>query len=124
MKGPAWLSRIETLGTTVVVLLIGSMMLWSEALVRGWRLTITIGSAALVYVVGLTIFGRKSDPSTLAWWPFAFTGFAAGAVGELINAKFLITRELLSAGLTGIAIGTAQWTALRVWIRLTRSRAA
>ena len=99
-------------------------MLWSQSLVRGQRLTITIASAGLVYVVCLVIFGRRSDPRDIAWWPFVVAGCTAGAVGELINAKFLITRELLSAGLTGIAIGTAQWLALRVWIRLTRSRAA
>lgn len=120
MRGPAWLSRIETLGTTIIVLLIGSMMLWSEALVRGRRLTITIAGAALVYVVSLMTFGRSSNSNGIAWWPFAVAGFTAGAVGELINAQFLITRELLSAGLTGSAIGTAQWTALRVWIGLTR----
>jgi len=33
-REPAWLWRIEMFGTTLVVLLIGSMMLWSEALVR------------------------------------------------------------------------------------------
>jgi len=124
MRGAVWLLRIATLGPTLVVLLIGSMMLWSEALVRGRLLTITIASAALVYIVSLMMFGRRSDPHEIAWWPFVVAGFAAGAVGELINAQFLITRELLSAGLTGIAIGTAQWTALRVWIRLTRGRAA
>ena len=124
MRGPAWLARIETLGTTLIVLLIGSMMLWSEALVRGWRLTITIASAGLVYVVGLIVLGRKSYADGIAWWPFAVAGFAAGAVGELINAKFLVTRELLNAGLTGTAIGTAQWMALRVWIRLRQAGAA
>jgi hypothetical protein len=123
MRGPAWLSRIETLGTTLVVLLIGSMMLWSEALVRGWRLTITIASAALVYIVSLMMLCRRSDPNRVVGWPFVVAGFAAGAVGELINAQFLITRELLTAGLTGVAIGAAQWTALRVWVRLTRGRA-
>lgn len=110
-------------GTTLVVLLIGSMMLWSEAVVRGERLTITIGSAVILYVVGLVVFGHRSDPNGISWWPFVAAGFAAGAVGELINAQFLVTRELLSAGLTGIVIGTAHWTALRVWIRLTRGRA-
>src|SRR2546423_6435736 len=113
MRGPAWLSRIETLGTTLVVLLIGSMMLWSEALMGGRRLTITIASAALVYIVSLMMWGRRSDPNGIAWWPFVVAGFAAGAVGELINAQFLVTRELLTAGLTGVAIGSAQWTALR-----------
>jgi hypothetical protein len=106
-----------------VVLLIGSMMLWSEAVVRGPRLVITIASAALVYLISLGVMGRGTARPAIAWWPFAVAGFAGGAVGELINAKFLITRELLIAGLTGIAIGTAQWTALRVWIRLRRGGA-
>jgi hypothetical protein len=108
------------LGTTIVVLLIGSMMLWSEALVRGKRLTITIASAVLLYVAGLVVFARSSDPNGIAWWPFVVAGFVAGAVAELINAQFLVTRELLLAGLTGVVIGTAQWTALRVWIRVRR----
>ena len=111
---------IQKLGTTLVVLLIGSMMLWSEAVVRGWRLTITIASAAVVYVVALMLFGRRSDPAGIGWWPFAVAGFGAGAVGELINAKFLVTPELLTAGLTGLVIGTAQWAALRIWIQLTK----
>jgi hypothetical protein len=108
------------LGTTIVVLLIGSMMLWSEALVRGMRLTVTIASAVLVYVAGLLGFGRTSDPGGIAWWPFGLAGFAAGVVAELINAQFMVTVELLLAGLTGVVIGTAQWAALRVWIRVRR----
>jgi hypothetical protein len=108
------------LGTTIVVLLIGSMMLWYEAVARGRRLTITIASAALLYVVGLVWFGRRSDPNGIAWWPFVAAGFLAGAVAELINAQFMVTGELLMAGLTGGVIGTAQWTALRVWIRVRR----
>jgi hypothetical protein len=115
---------IEKLGTTLVVLLVGSMMLWSEAMVRGWRLILTIASAVLVYVAGLMLLGRKGDPHGIAWWPFAAAGFAAGAVGELINAKFLVTGELVSAGLTGVVIGTAQWAALRIWIRTTRGGVA
>ena len=31
----AWLTRIETLGTTVVVLMIGAMALWSKSAVQG-----------------------------------------------------------------------------------------
>jgi hypothetical protein len=117
-RGPAWLARIEMLGTTLVVLLIGIMMLWSEAAVRGRRLAITIASAVLLYVIGLVVFGRRSDPNRIAWLPFAVAGFAAGAVAELIHAQFMVTRELLSAGLTGVVIGTAHWVALRAWIHL------
>jgi hypothetical protein len=121
---PDWLSRIETLGTTVVVLMVGSMMIWHEAAVREGRLVLTIGSAVLLYVVALVVFGRRSEPSRIAWWPFAFAGLATGAVAGLINAKFLMTRELFAAAATGMVIGTAHWAALRVWIHLTERRAA
>ena len=119
-RGPNWLFRIEMVGTTLVVLLIGSMMLWSEAVVRGDRLAVTIASAGLVYVAGLVGFGRSSALNHIAWWPFGLAGFASGAVAELINAQFMVTVELLLAGLTGVVIGTAQWTALRIWIRIRR----
>jgi len=121
---PSWLARIETLGTTIVVLMVGSMMLWYEAIEREHRLAVTIGSAVLLYVVALVVFGRRSEPSRIAWWPFAFAGLASGAMAELINAKFLVTRELFVAAATGVVIGTAHWAALRVWIRLTERRAA
>jgi len=113
---PAWLSRIETLGTTIVVVMIGSMMIWHEAIVRERRLIVTIVSAILLYVAVLVLGGRRSDPSRIAWWPFALAGLATGAVAELINAKFLVTRELFLAAITGIIIGTAHWVALRIWI--------
>ena len=58
---PGWLTRIETLGTTVVVLMVGSMMIWNEAAERGRRLMITIGCAVLVYVVVLVLSGRRSE---------------------------------------------------------------
>lgn len=112
------------LGTTIIVLMVGSMVLWYEAVERERRLTITIGSAMLVYVVGLVMFGRRSDPTSIAWRPFALAGLLAGAVAELINAQFLITSELFVASLTGVIIGTAHWTALRVWIHLTQRREA
>jgi hypothetical protein len=121
---PAWLWRIETLGTTLIVLLIGGMMIWYEAIERGARLLITIGSAALLYPLALVLFARRSDPVRIAWWPFALAGLGAGAVAELINAQFMITRELLIACVTGIVIGTAQWIALRVWIGLTEREVA
>jgi hypothetical protein len=117
---PAWLTRIETLGTTLVVLMIGSMMIWHEAVVRERRLAVTIGSAVLLYVAALVGLGRRSDPSRIAWWPFGIAGVATGAVAELINAKFLVTSELFIAAATGVVIGSAHWAALRVWIALTR----
>jgi hypothetical protein len=119
---PDWLSRIETLGTTAVVLMVGSMMIWYEAVERNRRLVFTIGSAVLFYIVGLVLLGRHSAPARIAWWPFACAGMATGAVAELINAKFLVTSELFVAAATGVAIGTAHWAALRVWIRLTERR--
>jgi hypothetical protein len=121
---PVWLSRIETLGTTLIVLLVGGMMIWYEALERGTRLAVTIGSAILLYPLALVFFGRRSNPAHIAWWPFALAGVAAGAVAELINAQFMVTRELLIATATGVVIGTAQWFALRVWIGLTGRRTA
>jgi len=120
---PDWLSRIETLGTTIVVLMVGSMMIWYEAAERERRLAFTIGSAVLLYVVALVVFGRRSEPSRIAWWPFAFAGLTTGAIAELINAKFLVTRESFVAAATGVVIGTAHWAALRVWIRLSARRA-
>jgi uncharacterized YccA/Bax inhibitor family protein len=120
---PEWLSRIETLGTTAVVLMVGSMMIWYEAAEREGRLALTIGSAVFLYIVTLVLFGRRSEPSRIAWWPFAFAGLVTGAVSELINAKFLVTRELFVAAITGVVIGTAHWGALRLWIGLTQRRA-
>lgn len=121
---PVWLSRIETLGTTLIVLLVGGMMIWYEALERETRLAVTIGSAVLFYPLALVFFGRRSNPAHIAWWPFALAGVAAGAVAELINAQFMVTRELLVASATGVVIGTAQWIALCVWIGLTGRRTA
>jgi hypothetical protein len=121
--GPGWLTRIETLGTTVVVSLVGSMMIWHEAVERDRRLVVTIGAAVLLYVAALAGFGWRSATSHLAWWPFAAAGFLSGAVSELFNARFLVTRELFVAAVTGVVIGTAHWTALRVWIGLTENRA-
>jgi hypothetical protein len=120
---PGWLSRIETLGTTAVVLMVGSMMIWYEAVERGRRLVFTIGSAVLFYLAALALFGWRSAPARIAWWPFASAGLATGVVAELINARFLVTREMFVAAATGVAIGTAHWAALRVWIRLTERRA-
>jgi hypothetical protein len=120
---PDWLSRIETLGTTAVVLMVGSMMIWYEAVEREGRLALTIGSAVFLYIVTLVLFGRRSEPSRIAWWPFAVAGLVTGAVSELNNAKFLVTRELFVAAITGVVIGTAHWGALRVWLGLTQRRA-
>ena len=115
---PRWLTRIETLGTTVVVLMVGSMMIWNEAVERGRRLVITIGCAVLVYVAVLVLSGRRSESAGIPWLPFAAAGVVTGAAAELINARFLVTIELLVAVVTGLVIGTAHWAALRVWVRL------
>ena len=115
---PSWLSRIETVGTTVVVLMVGGMMIWYEAVERGPRLAVTIGIAVLLYVAVLVLAGRRSAPDRISWWPFGAAGLMTGVAAELINARFLVTRELFLAAGTGLVIGTAQWAALRVWIRL------
>ena len=120
---PAWLTRIETLGTTLVVLMVGAMMIWYEAVERERRLAATIASAVLLYVLVLVLCGRRSTPGEIAWWPFAAAGLVTGAVAELINARFLITGELAVAALTGTVVGTAHWAALRVWVRLVERRA-
>lgn len=113
---PAWLGRIETLGTTIVVLMVGAMMLWYEAVVRERRLVVTIVSAVLLYAAVLVLCGRRSGPDRIAWWPFAAAGVVTGGVAELINARFLVTHELFVALGTGLVVGTAHWAALRVWI--------
>ncbi len=119
---PGWLGRIETLGTTVVVLMIGAMMIWFEAVERERRLAVTIGSAVLVYVAVLVFCSRHSEAGGIPWWPFAAAGVATGGVAELINARFLVTIELPAAVVTGLVIGTAHWVALRVWIELAERR--
>jgi hypothetical protein len=119
---PAWLTRIETLGTTVVVLMVGGMMIWYEAVERERRLAITIASAVVLYAAVLVLCGRRSGTAGIAWWPFATAGLVTGAVAELINARFLVTGELLVAVVTGVVIGTAHWAALRVWIGLGEGR--
>ena len=119
---PGWLGRIETLGTTIVVLMIGAMMLWFEAVQRERRLAVTIGSAVLVYVTVLVLCGRRSESAGIPWWPFAAAGVVTGSIAELINARFLVTIELLAAIVTGLVIGTAHWVALRIWIGLGERR--
>ncbi len=119
---PAWLGRIETLGTTAVVLMVGAMMIWHEAAQRDGRLVATIASAVVLYVAVLVLSGRRSSPDRIAWWPFAAAGVVTGGVAELINARFLITAELLVAVVTAVAIGTAHWAALRVWIGVAGRR--
>lgn len=123
-RPPAWLTSLEMLGTTLTVLLVGSMMIWYEAVERDARLVATIGSGVILYVVVLVLAGLRSDPSRTAWWPFALAGAGAGAMAELINARFVVTRELFLATVTGVVIGTAHWAALRIWIRLNERRPA
>jgi hypothetical protein len=117
---PPWLTRVETFGTTLVVLMVGAMMIWYEAVERERRLALTIGCAVVLYAGTLAVCGLRSAPERIAWWPFAAAGIVTGGVAELINAKFLVTVELLVAVVTGIVIGTAHWAALRVWIGLTK----
>ena len=115
---PGWLFRIETLGTTLVVLMIGGLVLWFKAGERESRLGLVIGTALLIYAVGLVTLALRSNSATVAWRPFALAGLIAGLVSELINAQLLLTRESLAASLTGVAIGTAHWAALRTWLLL------
>lgn len=117
---PGWMSRVETLGSTIIVLMVGGMVLWFKASVREPRVALAIGSGMLVYILALVVLGRRSTTASIAWTPFAAAGVAAGGVAELINAQMLLTPEFAVAGATGLVIGTAQWAALRTWIRLTR----
>jgi hypothetical protein len=116
-----WMTRIETLGTTMVVLMIGSMTIWYQAVARDRRLAVTIGCAVVLYIAVLVFCGRRSESGVIPWWPFAAAGVVTGAVAELIDARFLVTVELLVAVVTGLVIGTAHWGALRVWIRMRRA---
>ena len=119
-NGPWWLSRIETLGSTVVVLMVGGMMIWAKAPARGPSLALVIGSGAVVYVLVLVALGRRSASPAVPWAPFAAAGVAGGAVAELINAQMVLTQEFAAACVTGAVIGTAQWAALRTWLGLIR----
>ena len=119
---PAWLTRIETIGTTLVVLMIGAMTIWYEAVQRERRLIFTIACAVVLYVGVLVLSGRRAEPGGVPWWPFAAAGVVTGAAAELINARFLVTVELLVAVVTGLVIGTAHWAALRAWIGLSERR--
>jgi hypothetical protein len=123
-RSPRWLTSIEMLGTTIVVLMVGAMVLWLKAGTREARIVFTIGSGLLVYAVGVVALGRRSSPSRISVRPFALAGLCAGAIAELVNAQFLLTREFAVAGLTGAAIGLAHWAALRTWLRLTGDHSA
>ena len=69
--------------------------------------------------------GLRSDPNRIAWWPFrAWPGPGQAPQAELVNAQFVVTRELFLAAVTGVVIGTAHWTALWIWIRLNERRPA
>src|SRR5438309_7786234 len=120
----SWLLRIEMLGTTVVVLMIGALMLWFKAVVHDSHSMLTVGGGLLVYAMGVVGFGHRYSPSSVAVWPFLLAGALAGGLAELVNAQFLVTQEFLAALLTGTVIGFAHWAALRSWLRLTERRAA
>jgi hypothetical protein len=117
---PSWLTSVEMLGTTVVVLMIGGMVLWYTAAARESRLVFTIGSGLLAYTCAVVAFGRRTARHVVLW-PFALAGLCAGVVMELVAAEWLLSREAGAAALTGITIGTAHWAALRVWLRLGRA---
>lgn len=119
---PFWLGRVETLGTTLVVLLIAAMVLWLDAAEQAPRVAFAIGAGVLSYVIVLVAVALRSGVDRIDWWPFALAGTAAGAIAELINAEFLVSRESAAAAVTGALIGTAQWIALRTWLRLTGQR--
>lgn len=117
-----WLTSVEMLGTTLIVLMVGGMVLWHEAAVREPRLVFTIGTGQLVYVAVLAALGRRSARA-IPPWPFALAGLCAGVVAELVHAQFLLTRESAAASVTGVVIGMAHWAALRTWLYLGRSAA-
>jgi hypothetical protein len=118
---PAWLWSVEMLGTTVVVLMISAAVLWGRADDPGAWLGVGLGAGVVVYVAVVIALGRGATASGAAWWPFAIAGAVAGGVTEIINAELLFSREFVAALLTGGVIGTAQWVALRTWLRLTRA---
>lgn len=123
-RSPRWLTSIEMLGTTIVVLMVGAVVVWVRAGSRETRLVFTLGSGLLVYAVAVVALGRRSSPSRISLRPFALAGACAGAIAELVNAQFLLSREFVVAGLTGAVIGLAHWAALRTWLRLTGDRSA
>jgi hypothetical protein len=67
---PPWLTRVETFGTTLVVLMVGAMMIWYEAVERERRLALTIGCAVVLYAGTLAVCGLRSrgGPSRRPAW--------------------------------------------------------
>ncbi len=100
--------------------MVGGMVIWAKAPAQGPSVAVVIGSGAVVYVLVHLALGRRSPSPAVPWVIGAIAGAAAGAVAELINAEMLLTREFAAACVTGAAIGTAQWTALRTWLRVIR----
>ena len=123
-RASGWLGSIQMLGTTIVVLMIGGMVLWLKAESRDLRLAFTIASAVVIYAGGVAVLGRRSRGARIPIRPFAIAGLCAGAIAELVNAQFLLTRECAAAGLTGAVIGLAHWAALRSWLHLSPAEGA
>ena len=120
----SWLLRIEMLGTTITVLLIGALMLWFNALDHGRHDSMAIGAALVAYLGVLVLLGRRAPAPRPVYLPFALAGLASGTVAQLINGQFRIHGDLGVVAVTGLFVGTMHWLALRVWLRLVDGRAA
>src|SRR3989442_3246828 len=95
----SWLLRVEMLGTTVVVLMIGALMLWFKAVVHDSHSMLTVGGGLLVYAMGVVGFGHPYSPSSVSVWPFLLAGAVGGGLAAPVNAPILGTPACLGARL-------------------------
>jgi len=113
---PLW-RRMDLLATTSTVLVVGGIALWRAGDERGWRASLGIGSALMLYPVSLALLAARAR-GAMRLPVFIGAGLAAGGIGQLIHGKFMIDRSLGVAAATGAFVGLAHWLAARTWSRL------
>jgi hypothetical protein len=116
-----WWRRMDMLATTSTVLVVGGTVLWGNTVDHGWRDSLAIASALLIYPAGLALLAGRTRGAVRVT-TFIVAGVAAGSVAQMINGNFMIDRELGVAATTGAFVGVAHWVAARAWTRLLGSQ--